>query len=87
VVDLDLDQRRRLEVISKSGVETEKTAVAGDRDEPGNGDGGVIELEELSRFHSTYQDQDHDRERGQREERRKVLAERSLIPSYCVCCR
>jgi hypothetical protein len=53
VVDLDLDQRRRLEVISKSGVETEKTAVAGGRDEPGNGDGGVIELEELPSSRST----------------------------------
>lgn len=62
-------------MISKSGVETEKTAAAGGRDEPGNGGGGVIELEELSRFHSMCQDRD--RERGQREGRRTVPAGRN----------
>jgi hypothetical protein len=85
VVDLDLDQRRRREVISKSGVETEKTAAAGGRDEPEDGGGGVIEHEELSRFRLTCQDRDRDR--GQREERQMVLEGRNSTPSYYVSCR
>jgi hypothetical protein len=99
VEDLGFDQGRRLEGSSSfgfvfgsgfgAGFESETTENVEGRAEPGHGGEGVIELEELSRFHSTYsaQDRERGRDRDRREERRMVLEGRSSTSSYYVCCR